>query len=472
VQTVVMQDQVVALLRGDLLEICIDTAFLVIGLMSITIAALRRRAGVRIFLWIGIWSASYGLLHLLGVRAVELAFPPWLRAAAPYVMTIIVYLLVVVASCAWLELLIGTMRKIVVGIVIAAVITAILGIGWFLVTGENDRFMRLNNLLAAAVLSVLLITVISKKLFKKYLPLPDRGFLVFGTVVFTLEALCVNLTRPFLGLQTPIFFDHLGFLVLLVAFGYSGLKMVLVNEHRLLEIQAELEVARQIQESILPTEVPKVRDLRVAATYRPMASVAGDFYEFLAVDGAHAGFFVADVCGHGVPAALIASMLKVAVQSAATYADDPGKLLGELNRLLTDPLRGQLVSASYLWVDTEKRKALYSAAGHPPLLRWNHGLERIESNGLLFGVFPESIYPVVELPLCPGDRLLLYTDGVTEPENQAGQAFGDCQLSRVFAQDGAASPGELSSCLMNAIQAWRQSPEPEDDMTLIVIDVA
>ena len=102
--------------------------------------------------------------------------------------------------------------------------------------------------------------------------------------------------------------------VLPIAFRYAGLKMVRANEHRLLEIQAELEVARQIQASTLPTHVPHVHNLRISAAYRPMASVAGDFYEFLPVDGKRAGFLVADVCEHGVPAALIASMLKIAVQ--------------------------------------------------------------------------------------------------------------------------------------------------------------
>ena len=134
-------------------------------------------------------------------------------------------------------------------------------------------------------------------------------------------------------------------------------------------------------------------------------------------------------------AALIASMLKVAVQSVAACAEDPGEFLGTLNRVLSEPLRGQLVSASYLWIDMDARKALYSAAGHPPMLRCNKGIEHIESNGLLFGISPDVEYPVRQLSLCPGDRLLLYTDGMTEPENTAGQAFGDFQLQRVLAHN-------------------------------------
>lgn len=460
-----------SILRGSLLEICIDTSFLVIGLASVAIAGLRRRGGVRLFLWLGIWSASYGLLHLLDVSAVDAALPPGLRAASPYVRTVIVYAVLVVAGCAWLELTKGAMRRAVIGLLVMGALTATAGIAWFIATGVNDRFMRLNNLLAAVFLLMLLVTLLNKRLSEEYLLLPERGFLVVGTLVFTLEALCVNLTRPLFGFHTPVLFDHLGFLLLLVAFGYSGLKMVLTNEHRLTEIQAEMEVARQIQASILPTEVPQVEHLRISATYRPMAAVAGDFYEFVPVDRRHAGFLVADVCGHGVPAALIASMLKVAAQSAAAFPDKPGELMATLNRTLSGPLRGQLVSAAYLWVDMDARKALYSAAGHPPLLRWNHYLERIDSNGLLFGVLPDGEYPVREVTLHPGDRLLLYTDGVTEPENSAGEAFGDCQLQRVFTRNGNEAPNELAARMMAEVQAWHGEPELPDDATLIVIDV-
>ncbi len=120
-----------------------------------------------------------------------------------------------------------------------------------------------------------------------------------------------------------------------------------------------------------------------------MEAVAGDFYEFIAVDENRTGILVADVSGHGVPAALIAAMIKVAMQSVMHCAHDPGEVLRELNRILSPQLRAQLVSAAYLWLDTENRVGSYSAAGHPPLLHWREGkLERIESNGVLFGVLP------------------------------------------------------------------------------------
>jgi phosphoserine phosphatase RsbU/P len=228
------------------------------------------------------------------------------------------------------------------------------------------------------------------------------------------------------------------------------------SEHRLQVIEDELNVARELQFSILPAAVPEVSSLRIAVAYRPMTAVAGDFYEFIPVDGKRAGFLVADVTGHGVPAALIASMIKVAMQSVMTSADEPREVLRGLNRILYGLLRDRLVSAAYLWLDTGNCKALYSAAGHPPLLRWREGkLERIENNGLLFGVIPEADYPVCDLSIRSGDRFLLYTDGVIEPENASGDFFGDWKLEQVVRDNQSRPPSELSEQLLSEIRAWQ-----------------
>ena len=192
-----------------------------------------------------------------------------------------------------------------------------------------------------------------------------------------------------------------------------------------------------------------------------------------AVDANRNGFLVADVTGHGVPAALIASMVKVAMQSVISYAHDPSEVLHGLNRILCTQLRSQLVSAAYLWVDTENRKARYSAAGHPPLLLWREGkLERVESNGLLLGVFPDSDYPLFDIPIRIGDRFLLYTDGVIEPEDSNGKSFGDHRLEQVVRDNGSHAPAELLDQLLAEIHRWQPaSAAQQDDITLIVVDV-
>jgi sigma-B regulation protein RsbU (phosphoserine phosphatase) len=269
--------------------------------------------------------------------------------------------------------------------------------------------------------------------------------------------------------------DALGFAVILFSLGYVALEILFTNERRLLSIETELETARQIQSAILPAKDPQLENLRIAASYHPMTAVAGDFYQFVRSDNNHLGILVADVSGHGIPAALIASMIKVAMQSVAAYAHDPMRVLGGLNRILWSEAHGQFASAAYAWIDTESRNLLYSAAGHPPLLCWRNAtgeLQRIESNGLLFGVGPDSDYPVCSVPLGPSDRFFLYTDGVTETENAAGEAFGDLQLEQVIRDSRLQPASELSRQVLSELQRWRPAAvNQQDDITLIVVDV-
>lgn len=175
----------------------------------------------------------------------------------------------------------------------------------------------------------------------------------------------------------------------------------------------------------------------------------------------------------GVPAALIAAMMKMAVRSIVPCAHSPGDVLQTLNRMLLVRPRDQFVTAAYLFIDTQNYKARYSAAGHPPLLLSRAGaLQRIESNGLVFGVTPQPDYPVRDIPLCPGDRLLLYTDGVIEPENSKGKPFSESMLEQVVLGAQVCPPSELVDRLLADIRAWKPTSLPkQDNITLVVIDV-
>jgi sigma-B regulation protein RsbU (phosphoserine phosphatase) len=461
------------MLRGQVADIIIGSVFLVIGFTACAVAAIRRRTGARIFAWLGIWSALYGSVQLSQSQAIVAVSPHWFQFTAPYANRAMTYLLLVAGSLSFWELSLGTLRSFIQVTACAGMAIAIAGVSLFAFPGLSGKLTLFANLFGACVLFTLTVVVAVPALSRKYLVLPDRGVLAAGILIFAVEASYNSLSNA-LGFKTLRILDHLGFAALLLSFAYVALRLVLANEHRLLSVEKELAIAREIQTSILPRSAPEMNHARISAAYRPMTEVAGDFYEFLSVDLNRSGFLVADVCGHGVPAALVASMLKVAVQMVAACANDPGAVLCGLNRVLSGLLRGQLVSAAYLWLDTENHLALYAAAGHPPLLHWrNNELRQIESNGLLFGVKQEfADYPVFTMQTMPGDRFLLYTDGVTEPENAGGEPFGDKRLEDIVRISQTHSPAALSDRMLAEIRHWQPaSLSQQDDITLIVIDV-
>jgi phosphoserine phosphatase RsbU/P len=464
-------DPSLSLLRSQLASIILGTVFLFFGLTACVIAAIRQRMEVRVLIWLGIWSGMYGTRLLAETPAVLAVLPRLLQSGAAYVVHAVTYLQVVAALLAWSELTAGKVRLFTRTMVIPALAIGLAGIGWYLVTGTADKLLPYNNLLAICVLLVLATVVVVPKLSSRFLLFPNR-ILAASTLIFALEALYVNLSGVLHFRPPSSLVNHVVFAGFLFSFAYVAGQKVFASERRLLSIEGELEIARQIQASILPTSIPEVRDLRIAASYQPMTAVGGDFYEFIQIDQHRAGFLVADVSGHGIPAALIASMIKVAAQAVVSCAHDPAEVLRRLNRTLSGQLRGQFVSAAYLWMDMEIAEGLYSAAGHPPLLCWREGdLKRIESNGLLFGVVADPDYPVCHLPLNRGDRFLLYTDGVTEAENAAGDCFGDCELERVIRDNQSRLPLQFSTQLLSEISNWQSAIPQQDDLTLIVIDV-
>ena len=470
------ETQVAAALRGEIVDIISGTFFVVIGLIAVAGAAIRRRGGVRILVWLGIWSALFGLNDLANSSAISsaLALPHPFEAARSLLSVSSSYLTIVAAGLAFLEVTLGIMHRVLQVLLVADVAVAIAGIGWFLAYGSGNRFLVPNQLLAVVGLTFLTVTLSVPRLARRCLVFSRHRVLTVGCFIFAAEALSANIARP-LNYSVPDLLNSLGFAVLLLSFGYTAMEMIVSNERRLISIDNELAIARQLQFSILPEHAPEVAGLRIAATYQPMTAVAGDFYEFLPKDDHHIGFLVVDVSGHGVPAALIASMIKVAAQSVNGCAGDPAEVLRRLGAILSGNLRGQLVSAAYLWIDTERGVARYSGAGHPPLLRWSAvegALTRIESNGLLFGVRPDCDYPVCDIPLRSGDRLLLYTDGVTEPENVSGEQFGDRRLEQVVSEGRALPASKLAETLLAEVRAWQPPSEMQhDDITLLVIDV-
>ena len=298
--------------------------------------------------------------------------------------------------------------------------------------------------------------------------------LVVGFFVWLLFILHANL----LGLK--ILHGHnmevLGCLVFVACLGYVSANRTFANEERLLAINKELEIARRIQSSTLPRSVPTLTGLEIAARCVPMSAVAGDFYDFLCINEKRLGILVADVTGHGVPAALIASMLKVAFEGQADHAHDPARVLTGLNRSLCGKFDAHFVTAAYLFVDLEKSLLHYSAAAHPPLLLASGvtgNVQEIEENGLMLGMFPEAVYSSAEIRFSPGDRCLLYTDGILEAKNAAREEFGKSRCKQFLETQRDIPAARFANTLLERVavfSGYNSGRAQEDDITLLVLD--
>jgi len=246
---------------------------------------------------------------------------------------------------------------------------------------------------------------------------------------------------------------------------------------QLFAIQKELETARQIQHSILPHEIPTISGLDIAARYIPMTAVAGDFYDFIVVDDKHIGILVADVSGHGMPAALIASMLKIALAAQAPKAADPAQVLLGLNVALCGKFQHHYVTAAYIFLDMDKHLLRYAGAGHPPILYHAssaRGVEDLLENGMFLGRFDFATYTSVEMPISAGAWCLMYTDGIPETTDPTDVQFGDERFRTFLAGQEWASADSLADGLLTELSQWSSkaaNEDPEDDITLVAIRI-
>jgi serine phosphatase RsbU (regulator of sigma subunit) len=206
-----------------------------------------------------------------------------------------------------------------------------------------------------------------------------------------------------------------------------------------------------------------------------MTAVAGDLYDFIRFGKGRLGLFVADVSGHGVPAALVASMLKTALTIYGLTYGSPAGLLKELNRVFCGRFEGEFITAACAVLDADFQRLTYSAAGHPPLLLWHASaseVRQVEQNGLPLGLRASADYTDITLPFAPGDRLAMYTDGVVETESAAGKEFGHERLGKVL----ALPKSDVDECLRQALSsvlAWRgHENKQNDDFTLVIAEYA
>jgi serine phosphatase RsbU (regulator of sigma subunit) len=245
-------------------------------------------------------------------------------------------------------------------------------------------------------------------------------------------------------------------------------------ENRNQKIVEELELAGELQKSLLPREFPRDVALEFSHKYLPASYVSGDFFDVIPLGKGRAGIIVADVSGHGVAPAFLTTMFKGIFKANAAECDSPATVMTRVNREMCSALRSEhYLTAFYAIVDTERMECRYSNAGHPRqlILRTDGAAEEITSEGFFIGMFEGTEYGEETSPLDPGDKLLLYTDGVIEVANVRGEQFGRDGILRVAAEHAEAGPEELSAALFQELLSHLGEASFPDDVTILVAQV-
>jgi serine phosphatase RsbU (regulator of sigma subunit) len=233
----------------------------------------------------------------------------------------------------------------------------------------------------------------------------------------------------------------------------------------------ELQEARQIQDSLLPTELPQIAGYEIAGMTQPLRFVGGDYYSVVRINDRYTAFCIADVAGKGMPAALLMSSLQAALQPLISQNLSPRELCRRLNRILCDvtPV-GKFISFFYAVLDRFENRLTYCNAGHnPPLLvRADNQSLDLKSTGAVLGQFPNWAYEQSEVQMRTGDRLLLFTDGLVEASNSCDEPFGEQNLLRIALENPESCARDLMVLLISSA-SLHAGAHFQDDASLIVL---
>ena len=450
----------------------VGTMISTLGAAAIVVHVFRRRVHERFLLWFGLFSILYGTVLIVRNPVFRLVFgqpqEAWISIERLLSLATIIpgfFLLEEFYGRGWRSSI-----RWLLGVYCALSAVAI---GDMVIPRPFGIVLP-----PGAVLVIMVPVILAMGRLAGYRPpdAPNSRVLFTGLIVFFVafsidRVLHRELTNWHNG------FEPYGFLVLVICLWYVISRRVIADERRLVSMTDEMRAAKKIQEAILPRAVPSVENVRFATRYAPMTSVAGDLYDFPVVGPHGVGVVVADVKGHGVPAALVASMVKVAVKNGLKVSREPSSIIAGLNATLCDEAGEQYVTAVYMYVDAANKVGRYASAGQPPGLLWRRGrqaLERLDGSGLLLGVRPNETYTTREVFFEAGDRLLLYSDGLVEAENAAGESFGDSALPTFIQEKQSLGAEQFVDLLLKDAIAWSLGGSmkgQEDDITIVVMDI-
>jgi len=236
----------------------------------------------------------------------------------------------------------------------------------------------------------------------------------------------------------------------------------------------EYEEAREIQQALMPKEIPQMPGLEISGSWRPARIVGGDYFDVFKFGASRLGLCIADVSGKGMPAALLMSNLQAVVKALAAENTSPKELVEKVNRLMSrNTTEAKFITLFYGLLDVDRKTLQYANAGHnAPVLTREDGVQvRLEQGGLIVGAFQESVYDQGEIDLRPGDRLVMFTDGLSEAVDRDGEEFGEERLAEASRSNRQLSAEALHRCLLDRVTDFCGG-EFEDDATVLVVAVS
>ena len=233
----------------------------------------------------------------------------------------------------------------------------------------------------------------------------------------------------------------------------------------------EIEIASQIQQKLLPKTLPNLPNVAVAGSTIACYSVGGDCFDVIELDGNRHGFFVGDVSGKGISAALLATLLQGVFFTTATMDIPLPGIFSRVNRYLCERSGDDRYATVFYGVLDAAGRFEYVNAGHvPPIVRRRSGAaEALGSTNFPVGMFPEADYESAEVNLEPGEFLVIYTDGVSEAANVSAELFEEARLRQIVEDFKGGTVGELAEMIRNGVKAFTAGAPQSDDVTILVV---
>jgi phosphoserine phosphatase RsbU/P len=244
---------------------------------------------------------------------------------------------------------------------------------------------------------------------------------------------------------------------------------------RHMEIEEDLRLAARVQRSLTPRSLTW-KGMSVDSFYHPVHSIGGDFALVNSLDHEHLSLLVCDVSGHGIGSALVANRIYSETTAHLRSGMPFVEMFGELNRFLIEEIdsSGMFVTAAAARIDAHQRQLHFAGAGHPPAMVARRGREPLllESRSMILGALPDAVDVTsgLEVQLQPDDRVLLYTDGITEVFNSRGEMLGIEGVQEIVRRTSSLAPDQMKQGILDGVAAWREGP-PTDDVSLMLVHV-